>query len=156
MHSADFKELQTKRIPSQRIDPIEEARENDEQTSYNKNTNKSGVNDNSKSLSYNASASKSKINHTSNKNIQSQFCTPEQDEEILRSFNRENSGYDRSGFEASGFEDNKMIDGEDVAYSPDSSIRIPHTSFTDEGVASDRQNRFQNDRMSSIHSNHEK
>lgn len=155
MNTADFKELQAKKLASQGIDPIEEARENDEQTSYNMNTNKSGINDNSKSLSYNASASRSKINHTNNKNIQSQFLTPEQDEEILKSFNRDNSGNNRSGFDASGFEDHQMMDGEDVAYSPDSSIRIPHTSFTDEGVVNDRQHRFQNDRMASIHAKQE-
>jgi hypothetical protein len=77
----------------------------------------------------------------------SQFCTPEQNEEILNSFNK----HEQDGFDRSELDDHQMMMGEDVNYSPDSSVRIPHTSFTDEGAISERQNRFQQDRLSNIH-----
>jgi hypothetical protein len=119
----------------------------------NTNKSKSAFGDNSKSASYNASASRSKIHFTSKSNMKSDYLTPEQqeDEEMLGSFNKEGSHYDKSGFE-----EQHMMMGEDINYSPDSSIRIPRTSFTDDGTINDRQKRFQKDRYSSIHAKQEK
>lgn len=158
LDNSEFHTLDPNRTKTnQDIDPIEEAREGDEQTSYQRHSNKSKsqANDYSK-ISYHTSKSNntnktsksnSKINFTSNKNVVSQFCTPEQNEEILNSFNK----HEQDGFDRSELDDHQMMMGEDVNYSPDSSVRIPHTSFTDEGAISERQNRFQQDRLSNIH-----
>lgn len=85
--------------------------------------------------------------------MKSDYMTPEQheEEEMLGSFNKGGSIYDRSGFE-----EHNMMMGEDINYSPDSSIQIPRTSFTDDGNINDRQKRFQQDRYSSIHAKQEK
>ena len=131
------------------IAPIAEAKENDEQTSFNKNSSKgrSKVSDNSKMNSFKGSKSNSKISMTGPKGNYSSYL-PEQREEIINSFNKyTDGGQNRSDFyNREGFEDQQMMDGEDILNSPDSSIKMPHQSVRDDEDMSGKHYRFAQDR----------
>jgi len=147
MDSEDVAKLSIQPNQVKGIEAIEEAKENDEQTSYQNKSHltKSQIQETSKITSHNPSASYSRINHTSNTNVASQFRPAEGEEEILTSFNKDNSRFSRDSYAE------EMVHGEDINCSPDSSIRIPRTSFTHSDAISERQNRFEKDRQSSIH-----
>lgn len=148
MNSTSFNEISGDRA-NKDIDAIAEAKENDEQTSYNKNSSKgrSKYSENSKVNSVKGSKSNSKISMTGPKGNYSSYL-PEQREEIINSFNKySDGGQNRSDFyHREGFEDHQMIDGEDILNSPDSSIKIPHQSIRDDEDMSGKHNRFAQDR----------
>lgn len=162
MNSESFAKLQNEQSKkTTSIDPIEEAKENEEMTSYYQNSMKSKKNpgESFKNLSYTNNKSNAKIQFTSNKNIQSEFSTPEQKyEEGHASFNKQNeSEFTNSQmYPKESFQEEELVMGEDIDYSPDSSVRIPHGSITEQEVMEHRQERFFQDRMSSIHKKDEK
>lgn len=81
------------------IATIEEAKEQEEQASYQKNSNNGSYNDNSKN-SYRANASKSKIQMTNSNGQQMKQFAPEFYEESMNSFNKNNEEmFERSGFD---------------------------------------------------------
>ena len=148
MNSTSFNENNKSQM-NKDIDPIVEAKEKDEQTSFNKNSSngQSKQSDNSKANSQKLSKSNSRINMTGPKGNHSTFL-PEQREEIINSFNKySEGGQNRSDFyRRDDFEEHQMIDGEDILNSPDSSIKIPHQSIRDDEDMSGKHYRFAQDR----------